>query len=144
MNALTVMYELDKPSFHHLRREYQKRVRTFPKTLEPIPQDEFDAAVADKSRNNPPRKVWRSRDFLAQLFKQGNHYRLSVNHTQIDATGQWVGDITWDELMKCKRQCGYSECWAVEIYPPDEHLVNVANIRHLWLVEQPSYAWTKP
>jgi hypothetical protein len=30
----------------------------------------------------------------------------------------------------------------VEVYPPDEAVVNVANIRHLWLLaEAPAYAW---
>lgn len=144
MNPLTALYKVDKQAFHRVRHAYHKRRKTFPKKLEPVPPDELGEAVADKLQYNPPRKVWRSQAFLVQLFKEGPHYRLSVNRCGINSDGSWKGDIRWDELMECKRQCGYGDHWAIEVYPPDEHVVNVANIRHLWLAEQPPpYAWRK-
>ena len=144
MNPLTFFHKADKAEFNRLRRAYQKRLWTFPLDLQPIPKEEFVALIADKQDHNPPRKMWRSRTFLVQLFKDKTDYRLSINRCGIDAKGNWKGDITWDELMECKRQCGYGSHWAMEVYPPDEHLVNVANIRHLFLVEQPPpYAWIK-
>lgn len=144
MNPLTAIYKIDKAAFHKVRHAYQKRRKTFPVALMPVPQEELDGIVADKMQYSPPCKVWRSQRFLAQLFKEGPRYRLSVNRCDINSDGSWKGDITWDELMECKRQCGYGDYWAVEVYPPDEQVVNVANIRHLWLVEQPpEYAWKK-
>lgn len=145
MNPFTVLKQYDLQAFNRLRRDYQKRLRSFPATLQPIPQEELAEVIKDKQNLNPPRQSWRSRDYLVQLFKQGEHYRLSINRCAIDAQGQWLGDITWDQLMECKRQCGYGEHWATEVYPADSHLVNVANIRHLFLtVHPPAYAWLKP
>lgn len=144
MNPLQLLHKTDKQVFNRLRRAYQKRLWFFPLKLEPVPDEEMQEIVADKADKNPPRKAWRSRFFLVQLFKDGQHYRLSVNRCGIDAEGGWKGDITWDELMECKRQCGYGDHWAIEVYPPDEHVVNVANIRHLFLLEQPpACAWLK-
>jgi hypothetical protein len=92
-----------------------------------------------------PHGVWRSRDFLAMSYINAatGTLRLSICRTKVDNNGMWLADITWDELQRIKRECGYGEKWAVEIFPADCHLVNVANFRHLWIVEQPDFAWVK-
>lgn len=46
--------------------------------------------------------------------------------------------------MRLKAECGRGDKWAVELYPPDEAVVNVANIRHLWLLpEPPAFGWNR-
>lgn len=87
--------------------------------------------------NPKPIAVFRNRRFLVQEFseKDGN-IRLSVNRTEIQDDGNWLDGITWDELQHIKDCCGYSERMAVEIYPPAKDLVNVSNIRHLWVLSQ--------
>lgn len=42
--------------------------------------------------------------------------------------------ITWDELMAVKNEFLGEEVEAIEIYPPQNEVVNDANIRHLWVV----------
>lgn len=90
--------------------------------------------------------VWRSRDFLVQIFndkhEDGTTLRLSINRTTM-AGDRWADGITWDELQRVKREVGLGLMWAVEIYPPDHEVVNVANVRHLWLVPAPAFAWRK-
>ena len=87
--------------------------------------------------------VWRSRSFLVCLWFEGAHKRLTVNRTRI-VNGKWEQNISWDELMRLKAEAGYADWWAIEIYPPTEHVVNVANMRHLWLLEEkPAMAWEK-
>jgi hypothetical protein len=144
MNALTILHKIDRKAFIELRRAYQKRVRTFPAKLEPVDESEIEQAQQDNGHMTRPLKSWRSRDFLAQLFQDGDCLRLSVNRTDIDNSGNWKDGITWDELMACKRACGFGNQWAVEVFPPDSQVVNVAPIRHLFLIDQPPYAWTKP
>lgn len=61
--------------------------------------------------------------------------RLTVNRTEMGRDGRWRDGITWDELQDLKRQAGYGEAMAVEVYPPDSEVVNVANMRHLWIVD---------
>lgn len=99
---------------------------------------------------NPPIKIWRNRNFIAQLYRDRNHLRLSVNRTaakgfRSDGSPKWKEGITWDELQQIKSDVGFGHCWAVECYPPDDKVINVANLRHLWLLESPpDYGWKNP
>lgn len=81
--------------------------------------------------------VFRSRDFLVQVFAEADGtFRLSVNRTELDRTGRFKDDIFWDELMQIKREAGFGPNLAVEFYPPDVDVVNVANMRHLFIANQ--------
>ena len=88
--------------------------------------------------------AWKSKNFLAVLWNKGGYDRLSVNRTSTDRlTGSWRDGITWDELQLIKAQCGFGDRWAVEVFPPDDQVVNVSAMRHLWLLDAaPEYAWT--
>lgn len=88
-------------------------------------------------------KILRSKDFFVQLFRQGaGVIRITVNRTQLKAPGRWVDGITWDELQKIKSQLGYGHRDAVEVYPKDKDVVNVANMRHLWILPDPlGFIW---
>lgn len=89
--------------------------------------------------------VWRSREFLVQCFRDdvAGGFRLTVNRTELGHDGRWVDGITWDELQRVKRECGFGDFWAVECYPPDTQVVNVGNLRHLWLLTEPpsGFGW---
>jgi hypothetical protein len=91
--------------------------------------------------------VWRSRGFLAQCFAELDGIgRLSVNRTTVDpVTRRWDEAITWDDLQRIKRECGFGQQDAVEVYPADRDVVNVANMRHLWIMpgELP-FKWRRP
>ena len=122
-----------------------------------MPVSRYETAALNQvhSRNMQPqtlpehptaRACWQSRDFLAVLYRDPNgHDRLSVNRVAIDRyTGRWRDGITWDELQHVKDQCGFADRWAVEVYPPTGEVVDVAAIRHLWLLDAPPpYAWTE-
>lgn len=79
-------------------------------------------------------KLFRSRDFVIQVF-DGSPIRLSINRTELNSEGDWKDGITWHEIQDIKRGCGYGDRDAVEAYPRDCDLVDVANIRHIWIVE---------
>lgn len=92
-------------------------------------------------------RVVRSRDYLIQVYVVPNSdvVRLSVNRTKVvAATGRWDDGLSWDELQTVKRIAGFSRRWAVEVYPSDHEVVNVANMRHLWILpEPPAFVWRK-
>lgn len=86
--------------------------------------------------------VWRNRKFLVQIFDEGGVMRLSVNRTTIDAKGNFNDGISWDELQEIKNAVGFEQFDAVEIYPSEKDVVNVANMRHLWILpEKLSFGW---
>lgn len=121
------------------RKEMERENSRWPAALREIPRSEWP--------RQPPGviAVWRSRAFLVQVYDEsGGMIRLSVCRTTI-AAGRWVDGITWDDLQRLKRECGYGDRDALELFPADRDVVNVANLRHLWLPAQPvPFAWRKP
>ena len=89
------------------------------------------------------REVWRSRKYLVQVHVVvGGVERLSVQRTELDAVGRWRDGIPWEDLQRLKAECGRGGYAAVEIYPPDGDVVNVANMRHLWVLPfPPAFMW---
>jgi len=91
-----------------------------------------------------PVRIMRSKKFMVQIYQKSEVTRISVNRTMIDDSGNWLCDITWDELQEIKRQAGYGDAVAVEIFPKDKDIVNVANMRHLWVIPYEfDFGWKK-
>lgn len=55
--------------------------------------------------------------------------------------GRWADGISWDDLQRVKYEIGRGDQWAVEMFPPDDEVTNVANMRHLWIIATPSFGW---
>lgn len=106
-----------------------------------VPREEWPARPPDKLI-----RALRCRDFLVQVFAEPDDVlRLSIQRCAFDrATGRWQDGITWDDLQHLKTLAGYGDAVAVELYPPDDDMVNVANLRHLWIVpEAPAFMWRR-
>jgi len=119
----------------HLREQNKK----FQNYLTRLPDSEVGVAIkaaeATGIDGNKPIEVWRSKGFLLQVFNFENSMRLSIIRTALTEDGKWQQNITWEELQRLKRECGKGDQVAVEIYPRDDDIVNVANMRHLWLTD---------
>ena len=85
-----------------------------------------------------PLNVWLSNDFLAVLYRQrvDGNLRLCVNKTRRNGR-DWRDGITWDELQRIKNETLGEEVWCIENYPAQSELVNVSNMRHLYVLEEP-------
>ena len=141
MNQSVHLARTNPAMFRSVRSAHHRSLHDLPKELTPIPEEKWPQAW-----EGPSQKIiaaWHSRTFLVQIFDQGGSVRLSVNRTHLDHSGHWKDGITWDELMEIKGQVGYAADWAVEIFPPVEHLVDVANIRHLFLIDPPPFGWVR-
>lgn len=129
---------------HEQRRAAKKHLAAENKKW---PEQLVPWAPEDWPSSGPPGlvRVFRSRHFLVQEFKAVAPAiaRLSVNRTAIDGK-RWVEGVSWDELQAIKKQCGYGDHDAVEVFPRDVDVVNVANMRHLWILDQTEplrFAW---
>lgn len=125
------------------RRQLKRDSSQYPDALIEVPRYDWPASL----RDNPdaPLRVLRSNRFMVQEYAAPAPVvvRLSVHRTTLSGD-RWTDGISWDELQELKAQAGYPFTWAVEIYPSVESEVNVANIRHLWLLpEPPAFAWNK-
>lgn len=137
---MRIIAATDRRAFCEIRRSYQKRLRTFTKNLTRIPKEEWPPVTTTLV----PDECWRSQEFLVQIFRpEGKPVRLSIVRTILAPDGSWKDGITWDEMHRIKGEVGFRSEWAVEIFPPDDHVVNVANVRHLWIVPRPEFAWMK-
>lgn len=68
-------------------------------------------------------------------------FRLSIARTKLNG-GRWEDGISWDELQDIKNEIGFRDFCAVEIFPPEDDKVDVANMRHLWILEKsPEFVW---
>ena len=114
-------------------------VRTLPDQLALVPVEEWLPRWPFEP-DRAPIECWRSRWFTVQVYAvpTDGAVRLSVQRTDRQ------DGISWDELQGVKAQIGRGDCWAVELFPPDERVVNVANMRHLWLLSAaPSFGWKR-
>lgn len=124
-----------------MRSYLEQQNREYPLHLVEVPKEKWpNPHPSEKSTRI---NVWRSRWFLVQVIEENGRIRLSVNRTKLKSNGQWEDGITWDELQRLKRECGFGMLTAYEVYPPDMEIVNVANIRHLWICDVP-YLWRTP
>ena len=88
--------------------------------------------------------LYRSNRFLIQEFKEENGIRITVNRTMIDNKGRWLDNISWTALQNIKNELGYADKIAVEIFPKEKDIVNVANMRHLWILDDvQNIGWIK-
>lgn len=130
--------------------------RSFATHFELLPSDSFvttDGSVSwDRigEVKTQPVKTWCNRSYLAMLFPVTDGLalgRLTVQRTRasilLRPENRDDRSIGWEELHYVKNAIGFSEYWAVEIYPPVTDCANVSNMRHLWLVEsdQVPFAW---
>lgn len=106
---------------HQENRRYPRELQKMPPPWPPMTE-----------RMNPI-AVWRSSTFLLVVIDEPDAIRLTINRTMVKKDGHWQDDVTWDDLQRLKREAGYGDRLAIEFYPPDRDVVNVANMRHLWL-----------
>lgn len=114
----------------------------WPEQMKEWPRDEWPESAASRAPNLL--RVFRSRHFLVQEFVAPSPalVRLSVNRAAI-AGDRWQDGISWEEMQAIKDQCGYADRDAVEVFPASVDVVNVANMRHLWVLSEPlSFKWT--
>lgn len=122
----------------------EQQRKTWPDKLKPLPKSEWGETA--RTMQSPPFEVMRSKKFLVQLYPVHDHMiRMSVCRCSVKASGDWNDAITWDELQRLKAEAGLGDRDAVEIYPKDNDVVNVANMRHLWVFKDGSipFAWRK-
>lgn len=129
------------PTTREQRRALARQNARMPCELQLVPAHDWPQHLRDGNRL----RVWRSRDWLVQEFKAPTPalVRLSVNRTSLTGD-RWADGVTWDELQDIKAQCGYAAADAVEVYPAAGDVVNVASMRHLWVLREPvPFKWRR-
>lgn len=122
------------------QKELHKQNMKRPTKLEMLSQDEWLHLTAPM--RTKPYEMWRSRTHLVQVFNASQGWiRISVIRTEIGDDkhpkhdrDNFIDGITWDDLMRIKREVGRGSFDAVECFPADMDIVNLAAMRHLWIL----------
>jgi len=125
-----------------VRRASAAHAARWHETLRPMPRATWPAGF--------PREVvqvWRSRDVVVQVYGPsgpGVVARLSICGTALDDTLDYATTFSWESLQAIKDAVGYAAFDALEVFPRAADVVNVANMRHLWVVADPvPFAWRR-
>jgi hypothetical protein len=128
-------------------RELKRVNARFPAHLVAIPREQWpDMSQSPFQSGSIPLGVFRSRAFALVVWQEpSGSVRLSINRTEWDERKQrFRDDISWDDLQRLKAEAGFGDMCALEVYPPDVHVVNVANMRHIFLVANPPpFMWVR-
>jgi hypothetical protein len=131
-NPVQVMFaSMNRAERRQFLAEHAKRRATWPKRMQADP-----AVPPDMLESGKVLGAWKSRDFSCVAWSSSSPNimcRLSINRLDLDNEGNWLGGISWDDLFRIKNECGFGDCDAVEVYPAEDKLVNVSNVRHLWV-----------
>jgi hypothetical protein len=136
---ISALSNLNRYQRREVMRYLKEESAKWPVALKELPREQWPNPLAKILR------VLRSRDYLVQVYAAAEPaiVRLSVNRTGIDQGSGWLQDISWEDLQRLKREAGYANHDAVEVFPPDCDVVNVANMRHLWVLPPGNlpFAW---
>lgn len=136
-----------KPTASQLR-EMKRQNALYPAHLVAVPRDQWPdlSQAPGGGTGSSVLACYRSRSFLVVVWLEPSGFaRLSVNRTEWDDRKQrFRDDISWDDLQRLKAEAGFADMCALEVYPPDEQVVNVANMRHIFLVPTPPrFMWKR-
>ena len=120
-----------------INRQIARDVAHLGHAMQEIPRSAWPPTSPDFDERFMPMAVWRSRDFFVQVVMESNSaIRICVNHNFLNEKGEARDGISWDDLFRIKNEIGYAGCDCIEIYPAVEDLVNVANMRHLFVLPE--------
>ena len=136
------VFDLSDAAFREAAKQIRKENKFHPVEMRRLPDSSFES---QKERSTKPLiEVWRSRFYLCQIYAESEDVeRISICQTILDtANRRWRDGMTWDDLRLVKFQVGRGDLDAVEIYPAEKDVVNVANMRHLWVFKKEPFALT--
>lgn len=125
--------DLNRSQRRALERVKRQLIASYPDELTRV--DENDPNMPYTSHPQDLDCVWRNKKFTVMVWNLPAGKKLSISRNTWDShTRRYTDGITWDEIMEIKRCCGFGERNAIEFYPPDSEVINIANVRHIWLL----------
>jgi len=119
-----------------VQKKHIKSLNKYSDNLEPISLEDYNNQSSEKLPNNLI-KAYVSKKYLVQLYQEKNKpLRISISRNTIDVAMKWHDGITWDEIQSIKNEIGFEDHDCVEVYPAQKNIVDVANMRHIWVMDE--------
>lgn len=124
---------LNREQRRALEKAKRQLIASYPETLEVVPEN--DPNLPYSSHPQDIDKIYRSKKYTVIVWNVPAGKKLSIQRNEWDShTNRYRDNISWDEIQEIKRQCGFGEQNAIEFYPPDSEVINIANVRHIWIL----------
>jgi tRNA uridine 5-carbamoylmethylation protein Kti12 len=75
---------------------------------------------------------WESPLFVVAAYNDHASIRLDIIRKDLQ------DGILWDEIQTIKRQCGFGEHDALELFPAESSMINTGNARHIFVLPERS------
>ena len=131
---------LNREQRRALEKVKRQLIASYPDTLEIVREN--DPNIPYSSHPQDIEHIYRSKKYTVILWKQGIDptllmgQKISISRNEWDSKSRrYVGDIVFDEIMEIKREMGLGEEKCIEFYPKDSELVDLANMRHIWVIK---------
>ena len=124
---------LNREQRRALAKVKQKLIASYPDKLTLV--DENDPNLPYSSHPEDILEIWRSKKYLVIVWKVPAGKKLSISRQEWNPTERRYKDgITWDEIMEIKHDIGMGNKTGIEFFPADDEVMNLANVRHIWIV----------
>ncbi len=132
--------DLNREQRRALEKVKRQLIASYPDTLEIVTEN--DPNLPYSSHPQDIEHIYRSKKYTVILWKIGVGFagynlgqRFSISRNEWNSKDRRYKDgLTWDEIMDIKREMGFGERTAIEYYPADSEVVNLANMRHVFLI----------
>lgn len=127
--------DLNRQQRRALEKAKRMLIATYPDELTRVAEN--DPNMPYTSHPQDLDSVWRSKKYTVMVWNVPAGTKLTISRNEWDShTRRYKDEITWDEIMDIKRSVGMGERNAIEFYPPDSEVINIANVRHIWILPQ--------
>jgi hypothetical protein len=129
----------NRRSRRRTQKEHSKSLKNYSDNLEEVALNQYERKPDNLV------KAYVSKKYLVQLYQEDNKpLRISIIRNKININMKWEDGITWEEIQDVKNEIGFKDKDCVEIYPARENVVNVANMRHVWVMDELlPFSWKK-
>ena len=124
---------LNREQRRALEKAKRQLIATYPEQLTRVAEDDPNMPYTSHAQDLDC--VWRNKKYTVMVWNVPAGKKLTISRNTWDShTRRYHDGITWDEIMEIKRACGFGEQNAIEFFPPDSEVVNIANVRHIWIL----------
>lgn len=129
----------NRKSRRRAQREHSKSLKKYSDNLEEV--------IFNQDEHKPKNlvKAYVSKRYFVQLYQEDNKpLRISIIRNKVNVSMEWEDNLTWEEIQGIKDDIGFKNYDCVEVYPAHDNIVNVANMRHIWVMDKLlPFSWKK-
>ena len=127
--------DLNRAQRRALEKAKRFLINSYPEELTRVAEDDPNMPYTSHAQDLD--SVWRNKKFTVMVWNVPAGKKLSISRNTWDShTRRYTDGITWDEIMEIKRGVGFGDKNAIEFYPPDDEVINIANVRHIWILPE--------